>query len=201
MKSTTTKLSKHRRLYFQLLILFLGFQQANSQSTCFTNETIEFHKESETKEKTLDWLLRAAEANHAYSLHDLGLLYVQGNNTTPIDFEKAYLYFEKSAHLGIHNSMRSLGILWQYGDGRKVDLAKAYGWYRLAGDYVPTDWDEWYMPRSKVLMFKRLAPNLAEKMTSKQIRKGDKYYEEIKSKVKCNFNVWINKNRNESVNN
>ncbi|WP_233194547.1 hypothetical protein [Aquimarina sp. I32.4] len=89
--------------------------------------------------------------------------------------------------------MRSLGIMWELGEGKKINLAKAYGWYRLAGDFVPTDWDEWYIPRSKVLMFKRLAPKLAKKMTSNQIKAGDKYYKKIKSRVNCNFNLWVKK--------
>lgn len=182
---------KIRKANFLLFILFLVFQQAFSQNTCFTEKTAKFHKESKTKDKTLDWLIQAEEANHAHSIHSIGLLYVQGTDAIPIDYKKAYTYFEKSAYLGIHNSMRSLGILWQFGDGKKVNLSKAYGWYRLAGDYVPTGWDEWYMPRSKVRMFKRLAPNLAKKMTPKQIKKGNKYYKKIKSKVNCNFNVWI----------
>ncbi|PKH52086.1 hypothetical protein CXF68_15900 [Tenacibaculum sp. Bg11-29] len=183
-----------KKTNFYLLILFLSFQQLHSQNKCFTEKTVKFHKESKHKEKIFNWLIEAAEANYAYAIHDLGLLYVRGNNKTPINFKKAYNYFEKSAYLGIHNSMRSLGILWQYGDGRKVNLSKAYAWYKLAGDFVPTNWDEWHMPRSKVFMFKKLAPNLARKMTPKQIKYGKKYYKKIKSKVKCNFNLWINKN-------
>lgn len=182
-----------KKANFYLLILFLSFQQVYTQNNCFTEKTEKFHKESKNKDKTLNWLIEAGEANHAYSIHSLGLLYVRGNDTIPIDYKKAYNYFEKSAYLGIHNSMRSLGILWEFGDGKKVNLAKAYGWYRLASDFVPTDWDEWHMPRSKVLMFKRLVPNLAKKMTPSQIESGDKYYEKIKSKVNCNFNLWINK--------
>ena len=186
------QLYKIQKTSFKLLILCLCFQYSYSQNDCFTEKTLEFHKELKANNKNVDWLIKAGEANHAYSLHKLGLLYVQGNNA-PIDFQKAYTYFEKSALLGIHNSMRSLGILWQFGDGRDVDLAKAYGWYRLAGDFVPTDWDEWHMPRSKVFMFKNLAPKLATKMTPQQIKEGDVYYKSIKSKVNCNFNVWINK--------
>lgn len=102
-----------------------------------------------------------------------------------------YAYFEKAAYLGIHNSMRSLGIMWEIGEGRKINLAKAYDWYLLAGDWVPTDWDEWHMPRSKVLMFKRMVSKLAKKMTTKQIKAGHKYYKKLKSKVNCNFNSWL----------
>ena len=185
------QLYKVKKASCLLLIIILYVQQTYSQDTCFTEKTVAFHKELKNKKETIDLLMKGAAVNHAYSIHSIGLLYVQGSRTVPVDFKKAYTYFEKSAHLGIHNSMRSLGILWRFGDGREVDFAKAYGWYRLAGDYVPTDWDEWHMPRSKVLMFKRLAPNFAKKMTPEQIKKGDAYYKKIKSEVKCNFNSWL----------
>ncbi|WP_108868997.1 tetratricopeptide repeat protein [Aquimarina aquimarini] len=190
------QLLKNKKINSKLLIIiFFCFQQTYGQKTCFKEETAKFHNELNNKDhkKTFNWLKQAAEANHAYSSHDLGLLYVQGNGTISINYKKAYIYFERAAYLGIHNSMRSLGIMWELGEGKKINLAKAYGWYRLAGDFVPTDWDEWYIPRSKVLMFKRLAPKLAKKMTSSQIKAGDKYYKKIKSRVNCNFNLWVKK--------
>ncbi|WP_299256201.1 tetratricopeptide repeat protein [uncultured Aquimarina sp.] len=188
------QLYKIEKTNFQLLILFfILFQHTYGQKNCFTDETLKFHEDSKTQEKSVKWLTAGAEVNHAYSIHSLGLLYVQGNDTIPVDYKKAYVYFEKSACLGIHNSMRSLGIMWEIGEGKKVDLAKAYGWYRLAADFVPTDWDEWHMPRSKVLMFKRMAPKLAKKMTGHQIKAGDEYYEKIKTKVNCDFNSWLRK--------
>ena len=185
------ELFKTQKMFFLLLSFVFCFNQLYSQNKCFSEETIKFHKESKDNSNNIEWLIKAAEANHAYSLHDLGLLYVNGNHIIAVDFKKAFNYFEKSAHLGVHNSMRSLGILWQFGDGRKINLSKAYAWYKLAGDFVPTNWDEWHMPRSKVLMFKKLAPNLAKKMKIKEIKAGDKYYKKIKSKVKCNFNSWL----------
>ena len=87
--------------------------------------------------------------------------------------------------------MRSLGIMNEDGEGREIDFIKAYAWYRLAGDFISTHWDEWHMPRSKIRMFKKMAPKLAHKMTEKEIKSGDKLYNKIKSKINCNFNSWL----------
>ena len=176
-----------------LFILLLSLQNTYSQNSCFNEETIKVYNESkkEGHKESKEWLIKASKANYAHASHDLGLVYVQGNNTTPVDYQKAYAYFEKAAYLGIHNSMRSLGIMNEIGEGREIDLVKAYAWYRLAGDFIPKHLDEWYIPRSKILMFERMAPKLAKKMTQKEINLGDKYYTETKSKINCNFNSWL----------
>ncbi|QCE43293.1 tetratricopeptide repeat protein [Psychroserpens sp. NJDZ02] len=173
-----------------LLISLLYIPCIYSQNPCFDEETIKVYKESkkEDHKESLEWLFKASKVNHGHAIHQLGLYYVQGSN---LDYKKAYAYFEKSAYLGIHNSMRSLGIMNEDGEGREIDFVKAYAWYRLAGDFIPTHWDEWYMPRSKIRMFKSMAPKLANKMTEKEIRSGDKLYNKIKSKINCNFNSWL----------
>ncbi len=170
-----------------------GSAVTSSEMPCFTNETYRYELERQDldpSDTTMEWLEEAADANHALAAHELGLMFVRGDGV-PADYEKAYSYFEKAARLGIHTSMQSLGIMWKRGEGRPIDLSRAYAWYRLAGDYVPTDWDEWFMPRTKVRMFKTMAAELAKTMTPEAISEGDEYYAAVSREIQCDFYSWL----------
>ena len=178
------------RQYLTYSFIFIAFFNSYSQS-CFTKETLRFKFESQTyKSETISWLKDATQANYAYAAHDLGLIYVRGRKVSR-NYDKAYSYFEKAALLGLHNSMRSLGIMWKNGEGRAVNLAKAYGWYRLAGEYIPTSWSTWSIPRAKIAMFKRMASELAENMTPEELKEGEKYYKKMKARIQCDFLTWV----------
>lgn len=187
-----------KQISLVLIVIFLvscSSKVSVKKPKIFTLQTKKFHKEyKEFRARraivTIDWLEKASKSNYAFASHDLGLKYITAKGVSK-DYKKAYLYFGKSARLGIHNSMRSLGLMWKIGEGRKKDLSKAYAWYRLAGDHVPTDWNEWSMPRSKVMMFKLLATNLKKKMTKDEISAGNDYYVQFKSKIRGDFYTWL----------
>ena len=157
---------------------------------CFSNDTarVEEMRRTVDRDDPVEmnrWNKLAVDANNAAAIHRLGRLSIARQDVTT-----AYQMFEKGARLGDYQAMFDLGIMSLKGEGREIDLPKAYGWYLLAGEYVPTNWDEDRLPAEKVKWHQALAGDLEKKMTPDQIEAGKRYYEEQKKLIVCDWYAW-----------
>ena len=73
-----------------------------------------------------------AFAGIAEAQHDLGALYTAGQAGVTQNYERAGVWFQKSAAQGIGNAAYNLGVLYQQGLGQEQDLQRALDWYRRA---------------------------------------------------------------------
>ena len=76
---------------------------------------------------------KAAEAGHAPSMVDVGLMYANGVGVQT-DFSKAAMWYNRAAELGNAPGMVNLGWLYEYGRGVELDVGKAAMWYKRAAD-------------------------------------------------------------------
>lgn len=77
--------------------------------------------------KAYDWLLRAAELDHAGAQAKLGYMYTDGLAVSQ-DYEEALRWFEKAAKSGDIDGLYNLGVFYLYGWGVEKDrtMAKQY---------------------------------------------------------------------------
>ena len=74
--------------------------------------------------KAHDWLLRAAELDHAGAQAKLGYMYTDGLAVSQ-DYEEALRWFEKAAKNGDTDGLYNLGIFYLYGWGVEADRTRA----------------------------------------------------------------------------
>ena len=163
---------------------------AASQVVCFSNETARAEEmrrsvDRDDLEEMNRWYKLAIEANDAAVIHRLAR-----TNFARQDYESAYLGYEKGAYLGDYQAMVDVGVMWLKGEGRDVDLSKAYAWYLLAGEYIPTNQDENRFPPAMIKWHKALAGDLEKKMTPDQIETGKRYHGEQKKLIVCDWYGW-----------
>ena len=163
---------------------------AASQVVCFSNETARVEQtrrsvDQDDPEEMNRWYKKAVEANDAGVIHRLARI-----NMARQHAEAAYEMYEKGARLGDFQSMYDLGVMWLKGEGREADLSKAYAWYFLAGEYIPTNWDENRFPPEMIKWHKALAVDLEKKMTPEQVEAGKRYYQEEKKLIVCDWYAW-----------
>lgn len=74
-----------------------------------------------------DWLLQAANVNHAAAQVKLGYLYSDGRGVGQ-DYGQAFSWFEKAARQGDVDGLYNLGVFYLYGYGTEADatMAKQY---------------------------------------------------------------------------
>jgi TPR repeat protein len=77
---------------------------------------------------------KAAAQNHAGALYNLGVLAIQGDETTKSDFAKAADYFKRAADAGDDNGAYSYGVLVRDGKGVPLDTTLAAAWLKRAAD-------------------------------------------------------------------
>ena len=75
--------------------------------------------------------LAAANAGHADSQYNVGVMYEQGIGVGK-DEKEAVVWYGKSAAQGNSGAQFNLGVLYENGRGTQVDFAKANEWYRKA---------------------------------------------------------------------
>jgi len=162
----------------------------SAYAECFSTDTARVEETRRTvdrddPEEMNRWNKLAVDANNAAAIHRLGRISIARQ-----DVATAYRMFERGARLGDYQSMFDLGIMWLKGEGRDIDPSKAYGWYLLSGEYIPTDWGEDRIPAEKIKWHKALAGDLEKKMTPEQIEAGKAYYEEQKKTIVCDWYGW-----------
>lgn len=76
-------------------------------------------------------LLRAAASGKMDAAMRLGYMYSHGLGT-PLDYNDARFWYEKSAASGDGTAMNNLGVLYENGNGVPQDYKMAFDWYRKA---------------------------------------------------------------------
>ncbi len=162
-----------------------------ASTECFSNDTARVEQtrrsvDQDDPEEMNRWYKQAIDANHAAMIHRVARI-----SFARRDVGTAYRMYEKGARLGDYQSMVDVGVMWLKGEGREVDLSKAYAWYLMAGQYIPTNWDEDRFPPEKIKWHKALAGDLEKKMTPEQVEAGRQYYEEQKKLIVCDWYAWL----------
>ena len=73
-----------------------------------------------------------AQAGHAGSQNNLGLLWLNGYGSTPQNPEQALLWFSKAAQQGEPYAMTNIGHMYENGIFVPRNIRTAVGWYTLA---------------------------------------------------------------------
>lgn len=175
-----------------ILLLFLVVLNAQALPKCNVNPNVEQQYQNAKRLLSLNTpdaiekIRQAAFQGHAVAAHELGFYYVKGH-FVPKDLKLAYDWFKIGATRGQHNSMFSLAIMNRKGEGRPVDLPAAYAWYRLAGKYIPSNLEEFSIPRSKVELYKNAAKVVELKLSKKQLLKGKQYMQIFEKEIICKW--------------
>lgn len=77
----------------------------------------------------LQLYMQSAALDFPYSLVTLGWLYIQGSQTTKIDYKKALSYNTRAAELLHGEGASNLAYMYELGLGTQRDLSKAREWY------------------------------------------------------------------------
>ncbi len=81
--------------------------------------------------EALAWYRKAAAAGHVRAMHNLGVLLSAHGSAQ--DYNEAALWFNHAATAGLTDSQYNLALLYERGLGLEQDMARAYFWYRVAG--------------------------------------------------------------------
>lgn len=80
----------------------------------------------------LENFIKAAEQNHAFAHHMIGVAYMSGEGVKK-DIHQAIKWFEKAANeFALPGAMYALGMLYEEGKELPKDLEKAQDWYQKA---------------------------------------------------------------------
>lgn len=90
--------------------------------------------EGNNTQEALEWLDKAASQNHLTALHDLNVIYFQGEYGIPKDEKKGLEYLMKGVELGVTDAMCDLGERLLSGNGIKHDYAKGKEWMQKAAE-------------------------------------------------------------------
>ena len=143
----------------------------------------------------LDELNSSAKAGDINAMHNLGIIYITGQDA-PQNYSEAMKWFEKAALQGQHNSMYSLGIMHRLGEGVPIDLSKAWAWYSLAAHFIPKDVDEWFIPRSKIEMYQRRPREIEPDLTKDDMMKAEILRAGLYKKIKSNLTLHSSRTSN-----
>jgi TPR repeat protein len=75
----------------------------------------------------------AAEANDAYAMNRIGLMYDRGEYVAQ-DFGEAFDWYLKAAEAGLPAAQSNVGSMYNAGDGVRQNYAEALRWFRTAAD-------------------------------------------------------------------
>lgn len=81
---------------------------------------------------TVEYWEKASEGGHLKAMHDLAVLYRDGDMNAPINKPRAIELFKKAADAGYLETMESLGVCYSTGDGVVQDDYEAFRWFSLA---------------------------------------------------------------------
>lgn len=88
---------------------------------------------------SVEEMISEAEDGDLQCMNDLAMLYLNGDNETQADPEKALYWFKKMAEEGEPSGMYNLALMYAKGHGTKRDLAKAAEWMKKAADMGDED--------------------------------------------------------------
>ena len=88
--------------------------------------------ETEDKEGSLKWFLKAAELDHTASQVQAG--YIYGKIMTPPDNDKSVYWYSKAARLGYSTGQYNYAYMFENGLGTEKNLDSAFHWYSKAAD-------------------------------------------------------------------
>ena len=115
------------------------------------------------------WFHRAAAADQADAMLELGVLHQNNGMGVPNDNSKAALWYGKAAKLGQGSAMFYLGTLYSDGRGVRQDMVEAYKWLDLATIYAGSEEDRKRaaasrdaLGRSKAMSAERMAEAKAQ---------------------------------------
>ncbi len=114
-------------LFFILGLSFAGVQTApNRWYQIGYNYSLQGRNED-----AFNWMLRAAQINHATAQNNIGLSYLHGLGVEK-DNVKAFIWFKRSAEQGLSYAQSELAMLYYQGKGVKENIQKAYDWWLIA---------------------------------------------------------------------
>ena len=87
----------------------------------------------------LDEKVEAAEQGDTSAMDTLGMLYLNGDDETEPDPEKAFYWFHKLAEAGSSNGMFNTGLFYAKGFGVERDFRAAAEWMQKAADHGDKD--------------------------------------------------------------
>jgi hypothetical protein len=131
-------------------------------------------------------LQNSAKAGDINAMHNIGYIFVSGQDV-PQNYPEAMKWFEKAALQGQFNSMYSLGIMYRFGQGTSIDLSKAWAWHSLAAEFIPKDVDEWFIPKSKIEMYKRRPTEIEPELNKDDMKKAENLRAELYKTIKNNL--------------
>ena len=116
----------------QCATLFGGLQMMRPYSENFLEQARLEYME-------LDEKVEAAERGDTSAMDALGLLYLNGDDETEPDPEKAFYWFHKLAEAGSSKGMFNTGLLYAKGFGVERDFQAASEWMQKAADHGDDD--------------------------------------------------------------
>lgn len=90
-------------------------------------------EESGLHKQAFQWFMQGAEAGDIYSMHKLGMSYINGKGV-PRNYSEALRWFETAATRGLAESQVYLGFVYEFGFGVRKDKDKARYWYEQAAE-------------------------------------------------------------------
>lgn len=82
--------------------------------------------------------------DYAIDLYNEGLKYYNGSNGYPLNYNKAYECFMKSADMGCSLAMNNIGVLYQEGKAVPQNYSTAVDWFFKAAQTKPVALLSWY---------------------------------------------------------
>ena len=105
------------------------------------------------------------------------------------DFAGATPWFERGVRLGDYQAMQDLGVMWLKGEGRDIDLARAYAYFRLEAEIIPRS-DDYYVPRPDLVRILKMPDALKARLSPQQLQDGERHFTALKDSMTCRWNEW-----------
>jgi hypothetical protein len=112
-------------------------------------------------------------------IHYQGLQYIEDKK-----FTEAMICFKAAAKLGYSDSMHSLGVMYERGEGVSVDLIESYAWYSLMNDYIPSSLEirSYHMGRL-MISYKNAHQEIAKKLNEAELKSAIKRKYELQKSL------------------
>jgi TPR repeat protein len=112
----------------------------------------------------LKWYGKAAAQNSPYAQYSVGVIYLQGSEEVPMDYEQAINWLQKAANQGFAAAQYTLGKMYYSGTGMVPNNVLAYAWLKLSNQM------------ENEVVSEDLA-RLTQKMTPDELQQATKLYD------------------------